>query len=172
MICVGLCIAQLAISAELKTNVSPKWLPIDQDELHDPNIAAAGQLHNPKDILSKLPREGSGNLVNWVVALEKGFIRPYTNAKNDGKSEVIDLNVLRKNTADMDMVLFQHRQHTEWLACDNCHEQIFKSKAGTTKFGMLEILNGEYCGLCHGAVAFPMTECNRCHNVPRTKDAQ
>jgi hypothetical protein len=24
---------------------------------------------------------------------------------------------------------------------------------------------GEHCGRCHGAVAFPLTECTRCHSV-------
>ena len=32
---------------------------------------------------------------------------------------------------------------------------------------MLLILAGEKCGLCHGAVAFPLTECLRCHSVQR-----
>jgi hypothetical protein len=32
---------------------------------------------------------------------------------------------------------------------------------------MLQILSGEKCGQCHGAVAFPLTECARCHRVPR-----
>jgi hypothetical protein len=29
------------------------------------------------------------------------------------------------------------------------------------------ILSGEKCGLCHGAVSFPLTECKRCHSVDR-----
>jgi hypothetical protein len=32
---------------------------------------------------------------------------------------------------------------------------------------MNQILHGEQCGLCHGAVSFPLTECNRCHSVSR-----
>ena len=32
---------------------------------------------------------------------------------------------------------------------------------------MMLILQGEKCGLCHGAVAFPLTECLRCHSVSR-----
>jgi hypothetical protein len=28
---------------------------------------------------------------------------------------------------------------------------------------------GEQCGVCHGAVAFPLTVCGRCHNTPRDK---
>ena len=32
---------------------------------------------------------------------------------------------------------------------------------------MVKILDGEYCGLCHGAVSFPLSECNRCHAAKR-----
>jgi hypothetical protein len=32
---------------------------------------------------------------------------------------------------------------------------------------MLAILEGEQCGQCHGAVAFPLTECTRCHAIPQ-----
>jgi c(7)-type cytochrome triheme protein len=64
-------------------------------------------------------------------------------------------------------VLFPHRPHTEWLDCENCHDKLFKKKAGETPINMFQVLQGEYCGRCHGAVAFPLTECRRCHSVPR-----
>ena len=86
----------------------------------------------------------------------------------DTKIRVLNLDVLLPRTGEMPMVLFPHRQHTEWLDCSNCHEDLFKSKAGATKgLNMFQILQGEYCGLCHGAVAFPLTECKRCHSVVR-----
>ena len=34
---------------------------------------------------------------------------------------------------------------------------------------MGNILDGEYCGICHGAVSFPLTECDRCHNTEKTE---
>jgi c(7)-type cytochrome triheme protein len=46
---------------------------------------------------------------------------------------------------------------------------LFKTKAGTSNVNMMQILSGEKCGLCHGAVAFPLTECQRCHSLPRKK---
>jgi c(7)-type cytochrome triheme protein len=67
----------------------------------------------------------------------------------------------------MPAVRFPHRPHTLWLDCANCHEHLFKSKAGANKLSMQKILEGEQCGLCHGAVAFPLTECNRCHSTPQ-----
>jgi c(7)-type cytochrome triheme protein len=168
VLCIGLCIAQTTLGVEPNYRTAAYWLPLTQDELHDPANSALNLLQNPTEALSVLPGDGSGDQVNWVKALENGNIKPRINIRSNTRSEVLDLNVLLRNTNEMDMVNFPHKQHTEWLACKNCHEEIFKSKAGTTKFGMFDILKGEYCGRCHSAVAFPLTECNRCHNVPRT----
>lgn len=170
-VCVGLCIAQASFGAGPVSKAPSFWLPLAQDELHDPADPALNLLQNPAKALSVLPRDESGDQVNWVKALDNGNIKPRINIRSNTKAEVLDLNVLLRNTGEMGMVNFPHKQHTEWLVCSNCHEEIFKSTAGATKFGMFDILNGEYCGRCHGAVAFPLTECNRCHNVPRTPTA-
>jgi c(7)-type cytochrome triheme protein len=53
------------------------------------------------------------------------------------------------------------------MSCETCHEDLFVSVTGANPISMGRILQGEYCGLCHGAVSFPLTECNRCHNVRR-----
>jgi c(7)-type cytochrome triheme protein len=166
-VCVGLCIVPATLAVEPVSMAAPHWLPLAQDELHDPAVSVLNLMQNPSEALSILPRDGSGNQVDWVKALEKGYIKPHVNIRSITKIEVLDLDVLRRNTGEMDMVIFRHKQHTEWLACSDCHEELFKSKAGATKFGMFDILNGEYCGRCHGAVAFPLTECKRCHSVPR-----
>lgn len=165
---IALFIVQAALADGPTYNTSPHWLPLAQDELHDPAVATLTLMKKPNDAFSLLPKDVAGNQVNWVKALEKGYIRPYVKLRSNTKPKILDLDVLRQNTGEMDMVLFPHKQHTEWLDCSNCHEEIFKTKAGATKFGMLDILNGEYCGRCHGAVAFPLTECKRCHSVPRS----
>ena len=168
MILAGVLFIHMAFSEELVQKESAKWLAIDQDEIHDPAVTGTRIFKNPSEILSKLPHDGAGNQVNWVNALEQGYIMPYTGIREEGQPKLLDLDILKRNTDDMDLVLFPHRQHTEWLTCESCHEEIFKLKAGANKYGMFEILNGEYCGVCHGAVAFPLTECNRCHSVPRS----
>ena len=28
---------------------------------------------------------------------------------------------------------------------------------------MVQIFDGQYCGACHVSVAFPLTDCKRCH---------
>jgi c(7)-type cytochrome triheme protein len=166
-VCAGLCIVRAAIAVEPVSRAERHWLPLTKDELHDPAMNTLKVLQNPDEALSKLPRSGAGNQVDWAKALENGYIKPHVNIRSGTEIKVLDLDVLRQNTGEMDMVLFPHKQHTEWLVCSNCHEELFKSKAGATRFGMFDILNGEYCGRCHGAVAFPLTECKRCHNVPR-----
>ncbi len=148
---------------------NPKWKNIGDDGIHDPDSPAIGVLQEPGDALSKLPSSTSGNKVDWVKALEQKVINPRTNIWPETKVRIRETKVLMKKTGEMPVVLFPHRQHTLWLDCKNCHEKIFKSKIGANKINMLKILNGEYCGRCHGAVAFPLTECGRCHSVPRSK---
>ncbi|MEO5332412.1 MAG: hypothetical protein H7839_10345 [Magnetococcus sp. YQC-5] len=141
------------------------WTPLEKDGLHDPKGAAIHDLQQPKDALSALPADTVGNQVRWVEALRKGLITPRTNLYPDTKIQVLDLDLLYGNTGDNWFVRFPHKPHTEWLDCANCHEKIFKTKFGATGFKMMDILAGKYCGQCHGAVAFPLTECTRCHSV-------
>ena len=145
------------------------WLPLANDGVHDPENPALAVMQEPSEALSQLPRDEAGdvgNKVRWVRALEGGYIDPRTNIFPETKIEVLDLDILMKNTGSANYVLFPHKPHTEWLDCSNCHEEIFKTKAGATRMSMLEILSGEFCGRCHGAVAFPLLVCNRCHSVP------
>ena len=165
--CAGLCAISCVLAAEPTPESTRNWLPLGNDELHDPSIAAHKILHDPGEALSKLSPDGFGNQVDWVKSLDNGDIKPRNGIHTNTGVKVLNLDVLRRNTGEMNIVLFPHKQHTELMACSICHEGIFKSKAGATKFGMFDILNGEYCGRCHGAVAFPLTECNRCHSVPR-----
>lgn len=144
------------------------WKPLASDGLHDPSNPALALLQEPKEALSGLPRANDGNNVDWVQALEDGYIEPRTNIYPDTRIKVLDLDILLPDTAGMPMVLFPHRQHTAWLDCENCHDRIFKAKRGANPIGMFDILQGEYCGQCHGAVSFPLTQCTRCHSVPRT----
>lgn len=143
-----------------------QWRPLNNDGVHDPASPAVKLLQDPAEALSKLPPDTTGNQVRWVEALEKGSINPRTNVFPETKVTVLDLDVFLSLRGGMPIVRFPHRQHTEWLDCANCHEHLFKSKAGANKFSMFQILQGEQCGVCHGAVAFPLTECNRCHSVP------
>jgi c(7)-type cytochrome triheme protein len=62
--------------------------------------------------------------------------------------------------------VFPHGAHTAVLSCATCHPAIFQMAAGADPITMAKIYAGEYCGRCHGKVAFlPATACGRCHPV-------
>lgn len=148
-----------------------EWLRLKKDGVHDPRGPGIKELQEPGDALSKLTQDNVGNMVRWVQSLEKGEINPRANIKPDTKIRLYESDVLLNLKGGMPIVKFPHRQHTLWLDCANCHDHLFKPEAGANKLSMLAILNGEQCGVCHGAVSFPLTECFRCHSVRRAAGA-
>ena len=158
--------AAACLLAGLAWAATSLWQRLENDGLHDPKSPAIGLLQQPAEALSPLPRDTAGNMVNWVKALESGAINPRTNILPETEVRVRDDEFIVAKYGSLPAVKFPHRPHTLWLDCSNCHEHLFKSKAGANRFSMMAILNGEQCGVCHGAVAFPLTECNRCHSVP------
>jgi c(7)-type cytochrome triheme protein len=163
------CLVALALVAVglLAFGGAQEWKRIANDGLHDPAGPADGVLQEPAEALAALAADTAGNQVRWVVALDLGQIQPRTNILPETKVNLRTTEVLLKNTGEMAMVRFPHRQHTAWLDCTNCHDSLFQQTPGTSKINMFLILSGEKCGLCHGAVAFPLTECRRCHSVER-----
>ena len=143
------------------------WKPLNKDGLHDPESPAIEILQQPSEALSQLPPDSVGNKVLWIRALREQYIEPRTNILPETKIEILDMDIIMERTGEMPLVLFPHKPHTEWLDCSNCHDEIFIEKVDANPVNMMAILSGEYCGRCHGAVAFPLTECNRCHSVIR-----
>ena len=45
---------------------------------------------------------------------------------------------------------------------------IFKPQKGANQISMAGILLGQQCGVCHGKVAFPVSECRLCHSKPKS----
>lgn len=149
------------------------WGRLRDDGVHDPRSPAVREKQEPGDALSVIARQAPdpnvGNQVRWVKALDSGAISPRTNLWPDTKIRVLDQDIYLDIGGSVGVVRFPHRQHTLWLDCSNCHDSIFKAEAGANPISMLQILEGEQCGVCHGAVAFPLTECNRCHSVPQAE---
>ena len=162
--CAAIAAAQ---TGKTKAPIERKWAPLAKDGIHDPRNPGIKQLQEPRDALSVLPADTAGNQVLWVDALREGKINPRTNILPETKLRILETEIFMNRYGSVDAVRFPHREHTYWLDCSNCHEAGFKSKAGANRITMLKILEGEQCGLCHGAVAFPTTECKRCHNTPR-----
>jgi c(7)-type cytochrome triheme protein len=149
-----------------------QWPTIARDGVHDPRSPAVNLLQQPRDALAPLPPDGAGNQVNWVEALRNGSILPRSSLRPETVVRLLDTDIFMDRYGSLPIVRFPHREHTQWLDCSNCHEALFKSKAGANEITMNRILQGEQCGQCHGAVAFPLTECLRCHNTPRPGSAQ
>lgn len=144
-----------------------EWTPLRKDGLHDPKGPAIKLLQEPREALSKLPPDTTGNMVRWVEAIQTGVIKPLPSLKPGVKANILDQDILLSLKGGMPIVLFPHKRHTEWLDCANCHDGLFKKQTGTSQISMFQILAGEQCGICHGAVSFPLTECFRCHSVVR-----
>jgi c(7)-type cytochrome triheme protein len=146
--------------------------PPTKDGIHDPDGTGAQSLQTPKESFAKLPKSKSGNYVDWVKALDDGNIQPrYDRVDTDAQPVVMDLNIVREVKGSMPNVVYPHKQHTEWLDCSNCHPAIFLPEKGANNISMASILLGEQCGVCHGKVAFPVSECRRCHSQPKDKQA-
>lgn len=156
----------LALAASFVVNAGD-WLPLAKDGIHDPKSPGVKQLQQPREALSKLAPDNTGNQVRWVETLDKGQINPRPKLFDKTEVRTLDRDILLNLRGGMPVVRFPHRAHTLWLDCSNCHDELFKQQTGATQISMLKILQGEQCGVCHGAVAFPLTECFRCHSIPR-----
>jgi len=114
-----------------------------------------------------LPRQAWGDLVDWDEAEARGLINPADSipglaSKRPPLSAQDDFSITSKGW--MPNIIFSHKKHARWNGCEVCHPDIFPSvKKGAVKYSMFEISEGEYCGLCHDRVAFPLVDCARCH---------
>ena len=152
----------------LLTPPSKRNPPPAEDGIHDPQGPGTSLLQPPRASFEALPQGVSGNYVDWVKALRGGKIEPRFD-RLDPKAEplIMDLNIVREVKGSMPNVVYPHAQHTEWLDCSNCHPAIFVPQKGANQMSMASILLGEDCGVCHGKVAFPVSECRRCHSQPK-----
>lgn len=140
-------------------------LPPPEDGIHDPANDGTHALQPPLTAFGALPKSNAGNRINWVEALNQKKIAPrYDRLDPKAEPVVMDLNIVREVKGSMPDVVYPHKQHTEWLDCSNCHPAIFVPQKGANSISMASILLGEKCGVCHGKVAFPVSECRNCHS--------
>ena len=151
---------------------SERNAPPAEDGIHDPSNYGVPMLQPPREAFAPLPKSTAGNFVNWSRALEEASISPRYDIENPNRPPVVlDLNIVREVKGSMPNVVYPHKQHTEWLDCANCHPAIFIPQKGANQISMAAILMGEKCGVCHGKVAFPVSECRRCHSQPKQQVA-
>lgn len=143
--------------------------PAVESGIHDPSNDMTLQLQPPSVAFNGLPRSMAGNHIDWVKSLDSKGINPRWD-RNDptAAAVVMDLNIVREVKGSMPDVVYPHKQHTEWLDCSNCHPAIFLPQKGANQISMASILLGQKCGVCHGKVAFPVSECRLCHSRKKT----
>jgi len=125
----------------------------------------------PSEAFQDLPKTVDGNKVDWVKALREGLIQPwYDLADPEAEAFIFDLVIVREVKGSMPDVVYPHEAHTQWLDCANCHDEIFLPEKGANQISMAAILLGQKCGVCHGKVAFPISDCRRCHAKPKSPE--
>lgn len=145
--------------------IGKRNLPPAEDNIHDATNDGTHMLQAPLASFQAFPKGNAGNQVDWVKALNEGKINPRGD-KTDPAVEmlVLDMNIVREVKGSMPDVVYPHKQHTQWLDCSNCHPAIFIPQKGANQMSMAGILLGQKCGVCHGKVAFPVSECRLCHS--------
>ena len=134
---------------------------IDEEEREPPAIEASLKWSQVESVLPK----DSLDQVDWVEALRQDLIRPRHAIKGGKPSNIILFGFdffLSGEDPDFE-AYFPHSAHTQWLTCDSCHPKIFRSRG--TQMTMDDIMEGKYCGICHGRVAFGLEACDRCHTA-------
>lgn len=116
--------------------------------------------------LAVLPKSEKGE-INWVKAVDDGMIKPKPGLEDNAEDLDTEDNIVELIPPDSpdDKAVFPHLPHTKILACPNCHPAIFKRRAGADPITMKAIKTGQYCGRCHGPVAFGTSgdDCDKCH---------
>lgn len=144
--------------------------PAVDSGIHDPTNDMTLQLQPPAVAFAELPKSFAGNHVDWVKSLDsKGIAPRWDRLDPTAPAVVMDLNIVREVKGSMPDVVYPHKQHTEWLDCSNCHPAIFVPQKGANQISMAAILLGQKCGVCHGKVAFPVSECRLCHSKKKTE---
>jgi c(7)-type cytochrome triheme protein len=122
----------------------------DPTQLPVPGAPYGKDNRNADVVLKEFPRDAVG-ADDWV----KAPVPPF------------NFDVEIPAVGAMPNVVFPHFPHTFWLDCGNCHPAIFQMKKGANPISMVKIVNGEFCGRCHGRIAFPLANCTRCHVKPK-----
>ena len=124
--------------------------------------------HDFAKFAEKMPKAHRGNGIDWEKAEASGLITLKDELQEvPRKKQAMPVQkdfFLNSHASWMGDILFSHEKHAKWNGCELCHPDIFLGvKRGATKYDMFQISGGEYCGVCHLTVAFPLKDCMRCH---------
>ena len=133
----------------------------------------ARRKYNFFEYTKNLPQKGLkglGDGIDWEGAEEGGVIKPIDSIEGVSMTRPKfkaqgDFSI--QSHGWMSDVIFSHKKHAVWNGCEVCHPDIFPSvHKGDVKYTMFDIYEGQYCGVCHGKVAFSLYDCQRCHTKP------
>lgn len=123
---------------------------------------------------AKFPRNAYG--IDWEEAEATGLVKPIdalegVTIKKPALPSPADFSIQARVSWASDIV-FSHKKHSVWNGCESCHPDIFPStKKSGTRYTMFHIEAGQYCGVCHGKVAFTNKACSACHKDMTDKNA-
>lgn len=132
----------------------------------------AARTHNYDAFTARLPKGAYG--VDWEEAESSGLIKPIDFIEGASirkpalkSQEDLPLKARVKWVSD---IIFSHKKHTAWNGCELCHPEIFPAtQKGVVRYSMFQISGSQYCGACHGKVAFPVNACSGCHKNMKDK---
>lgn len=140
--------------------------PVNKDAL----IASGGLDPEGHPVAFRVLPKSRLGYVDWVAAVKQGVLKPQESLDPAvAPSPPLNLDIIFKisHAYPIPDVVFPHAPHTVWLDCNNCHPGLFIMRQGANPVSMDRIVKGEFCGRCHGTVAFPIVDCFRCHSRPK-----
>jgi len=132
---------------------------------HTGNIRSGSEKFATALNVALLPRTAYGNGIDWSKAFRDRSLVPRRVFRTRPQYMAFDKTLLLEaEWGQIAPAIFSHDSHKVWFDCNSCHPEPFNIKKKTTKhFAMVYLLKGEFCGVCHLKVAFPMNDCKRCH---------
>jgi c(7)-type cytochrome triheme protein len=119
-----------------------------------------------KSFTKKFPKGVYG--VNWEAAESSRAVKPvdFIEGLSVKKAPIQNRKdfSIKAGFSWVNPIVFSHEKHSIWNGCELCHPEIFPSaKRGTIHYSMFSNIDGRYCGACHGKVASPLNNCEKCH---------
>ncbi len=144
-----------------------------KDCAHCHSTDASARKYDFAAFTAKFPRNAYG--IDWEEAETEGLVKPVDVVEGVSiKKPLLKTQediALKSRVKWVSDIVFSHKKHTVWNGCELCHPEIFPAtKVGANRYTMFHIKNGEYCGACHGKVAFSVDSCSECHKNMKGKD--
>ncbi|MEE8574744.1 MAG: c(7)-type cytochrome triheme domain-containing protein [Thermodesulfobacteriota bacterium] len=142
-----------------------KYATPDNDSLKAAAARLDGEWNPEKLTDGKLPL-GIFYSIDWTKIDEEGISKPITTVTDGYEDKTHDsLIIFKSKDTSVADVPFSHKIHSSKAECSSCHESIFKSALNGGPVSMGKMGEGKECGTCHGPVAFPLLNCEKCHSL-------